>query len=148
VNPPTDPRTPLALSAEGTSATVVSPDAGTTKRYVDMAIVRHFAVGAMITALSSGAITKLEIIASASTDASSPEVIKDSGTIAADAQGDWAVEECSAEEIAQIGSAAGKALRYAFGRITVSNAGSEAAVVYVSLPVHAYNDLTPATTIA
>lgn len=131
-----------------TTAIIASPDGGTTPAVLDMANYRHFSVHAQLTVAAAGALTKLEIIASASAAMTSEEVIKDSGTIAADAVGDWAIEECSAEEIAQIASTSGKALRYVAARLTMSNAGSEAAVSYIALPVHPIKDLTPATTIA
>lgn len=131
-----------------TTAIVVSPDGGTTKRVVDMALVKNLAVAAMLTVPAAGAITLLEIIASESSDMASPEIIKTSGVIAADATGDWAVLECDAAELAQAGAETSKELRYAAGRLTISNAGAEAEVTYVSIPVHAYRNLTPATTIA
>lgn len=131
-----------------TTAIVVSPDGGTTKRVVDMAKFHNLAVAAMLTVPAAGAITLLEIIASATEDLASPEVIKTSGVIAADAVGDWAVLECDASELAQIGAETSKALQYAAGRMTCSNAGCEAEVTYIALPVHAFKDLTPATTIA
>jgi hypothetical protein len=131
-----------------TSAVIASPDGGTTPAVVDLSTITHFSVAAMISVLAAGAITKLEIIASEVAAMSSPEVIKDSGTIAADANGDWAIEECSVEEIAQIGAVAGKALKYVAARLTMSNAGAEAVVFYIALPRMPRLDLTPATTIA
>lgn len=131
-----------------TTAIVTSPDGGTTLRYVDMSVFRHFAAVALVTIPAAGALTLLEIIASEATTMASPEVIKTSGTIAADAVGDWAMEECSAEEVAAIGATAGKSLRYVAARLTMSNAGAEAVVTHIALPVYPRRDLTPATTIA
>jgi hypothetical protein len=132
----------------GTTAILAGPDGGTTPAVVDLSTIEHFAVMAMISVLAAGAITKLEIIASATSDMASAEVIKDSGAVLADANGDWVIEECSVEEIAQIGAVAGKALKYVCARITMSNAGSEAVVFYIGLPRAPRLDLTPATTIA
>lgn len=131
-----------------TTAQVVTPDGGTTKRVVNMGAALNFAVMAMTTVPGGGALTLLEIIASASEDMSSPEVIKETAAIVADASGDWAFLECDREEIAQAASTSGKALKYAAGRLTMSNAAGEAAVLYFRLPVHAFKDLTPATAIA
>lgn len=133
----------------GTTAIVVSPDGGTTKRTVDMSINRKFAVGAALTVPgTSGAITKLEIIASAASDMSSPVVVKDSGTVDADAAGDHLWEECTAEEIAQLASEAGVRYRYVAGRLTMDAADAEACVVYLVEPDFPRKDLTPASTIA
>jgi hypothetical protein len=133
-----------------TTAIVVSPDGGTTKRTVDMRDFSRFGVGAAITVLGTGgAITKLEIIASAASDMSSPVVVKDSGTVDADAVGDWLFEECTAEEIAQLASEAGVRYRYVAGRLTMDAADAEACVVYLAGGARfPRKDLTAATTIA
>jgi hypothetical protein len=131
-----------------TTAIVTSPDGGTTIRTVDMSVYRHFSACAMVTIPATGALTLLEIIAAEAATMASPEVIKTSGAIVADAVGDWAMEECSAEEIAAAGAAAGKALRFVAARLTMSNAGAEAVVTHIALPVYPRKDLTPATTIA
>lgn len=134
---------------DGTGATVVTPDAGTTLRYLDMRDYTHFSVAAMATIFGGASgITKLEIVASATTAFTSVTVIKDSGTIDADAIGDWAIEECTAQEVAQEGADAGVELRYVAGRLTCSNAGDEAVVAYVAMPKRPHLDLTPATTIS
>lgn len=132
-----------------TTAIVVSPDGGTTKRVVDMRDADHFMVGAMVTIVAAGGMTKLEIIASAAADMSSPVVVKDSGTIAADAVGDQAWQECSAEEIRQLSSEAGVDYRYAAGRITMATATDEAVATYIQTSLrNEKKDAMPATTIA
>lgn len=130
-----------------TDAKLVSPNGGTTIRYVDMRDFHTFGVAAMASTLTGNGITKLEIVASATTAFSAVTVIKDSGTVAADAVGDFVVEECTAEEIAQEGADAGVELRYVAGRITCQNAADEAVVAYLATPRHAYSGLT-ANTIA
>lgn len=133
----------------GTSATVVSADGGTTGRYVDGRDIERFAVIAIQTVIgSSSGITKLEIIAAEDTAGTNATVIKDSGTVDADALCDWLMEECSMDEVAHIGAAAGLNLRYLAGRITQSNAGDEAIAVYFAIPNRKYLNLTPATTIS
>ena len=114
-----------------TTAIVTSPDGGTTIRTVDMRGCRNFGVLAMSSTLTGNGITKLEIIAAALATMASPEVIKDSGTVAADAVGDYVGLECSAEEVAQKASDTGKALRYVAARITCHNAADEAVVLYL-----------------
>lgn len=131
------------------TAVIASPDGGTTLRYVDMRDYERFAAIAIQTVIgSSSGITKLEIVASADTAFTSVTVIKDSGTVDADALCDWLMEECSADEIRHLGDAAGVALRYVAARITQSNSGDEAVVVYHGIPNRCYLDLTPATTIS
>ena len=75
-------------------------------------------------------------------------VVKDSGTVAADAVGDQVTIECNAQEVAQIGTDNGVALRYVTARITCSNAGDEARVAFVGKAVRPYGGLTPDTIIA
>lgn len=123
-----------------TTAKLASADGGTTIKYVDM---RDFskllvAVAPTVFASSSG-VTKVEIVASADAAFTTPVVVKDSGTIDADAIGDWYALECTAEEIAILGNT----LRYAAARVTCSNAGDEALVIYLATdPRFAYADLT------
>ena len=131
----------------GTSATVVSADGGTTLKYVDMRDYSHFAVIATPTVLNDD-LTKLEIVASADTAFSSVTVIKDSGALTADALADWAIEECTAEEVAQEGSDAGVELRYVAGRLTHANSSDESVVMYFAIPKRPRKDLTAETTIA
>lgn len=134
------------------SALMVSPDGGTTLRVGDLGKFRRFMVNAMASLLAGSGITKLEIVASDSSDMSTNlTVVKDSGTVAADAVGDQVVLECSADELAQLSTDGGisPGLRYVAGRITMQNSGDEAVVCYIlAEPTFAYGQLTPATTIA
>jgi hypothetical protein len=125
----------------GTSATLASPDGGTTIRYLDMRDYERMAVEVRPT-IASGGITKVEIVASATTAFSSVTVIKDSGTIDADSLNDNVFLECSAEEIAQLGDAAGVDLRYVAARLTNETGTDEANVLYVAEPKRAYSGLT------
>lgn len=132
-----------------TTAVVTSADGGTTPRYVDMRDHERFAAIAIQTVIgSSSGITKLEIVAASDTAGNDLTVIKDSGTVDADALCDWLIEECSADEIAQASAASGLDLRYVAARLTQSNAGDEAVVVYFAIPNRRYLNLTPATTIS
>lgn len=131
------------------SALVVSSDAGTTDRYMDMRDLSHFAVIATNGALTGAGITKLEIVAATDTSGTNLTVIKDSGTVAADALGDWVMEECTAEEVAQEGADAGVVgLRYVAGRLTLANSSDESIVTYIGVSKRPGLDLTPASTIA
>lgn len=114
-----------------TTAIVTSPDGGTTKRYMDLSLYGGFAVYATPTAMTGAGITKVEIVASESTAMTTVTVIKDSGTVVADALGDFVLLECTAAEVAQLGEAAGLNLRYIGARITEANAADEAHVIYI-----------------
>jgi hypothetical protein len=128
-----------------TTAVVVSPDGGTTKRVADLSLFSRFMVQAKPTIVGGGGLTKLEIIASAATDMSSPTVIKDSGTVAADALDDNVTLECSAEEVRHLGAD----LRYVAGRLTMATATDEASVVYILAGGRfSYQDLTADSVIA
>lgn len=128
-----------------TAATVVTPDAGTTLKYVDMKDYSNFMAVAMSSTLTGNGITKLEIVADTDTTfASNLTVIKDSGTVAADAVGDYVVEECTAAELAQLSSDGGLSpgLRYVAARLTVQNSADEAVVTYVAIPKYPRDGLT------
>lgn len=130
-----------------TDATLVSPDGGTTIRYVDMRDYSDFAVIAAPTVFNDD-LTKLEIVASATTAFSAVTVIKDSGALTADAIGDWAIQACTAAEVAQEGADAGVELRYVAGRLTHANGSDESLVIYFGIPNNPNLDLTAASTIA
>jgi hypothetical protein len=127
-----------------TAALEVTPDGGTTQRWVDMANYGSFSAIAMTSVLGGNGITKLEILANDKSDGSGTDVvIKDSGTVAADAVGDYVVEECTAEELAQEGADNSVNLRYVCARLTCHHAGDEAVVTYIrSKPRFAENGLT------
>lgn len=116
---------------DGTGATICTPDAGTTLRYVDLRDYAAFAALAMSSTLTGAGISLLEIVAAEDADGTNATQIKTSGAVVCDAVGDYVVEECTAEEIAHIGEAAGYNLRYVAARLTVANAADEAVVTYV-----------------
>jgi hypothetical protein len=115
-----------------TAATLCSADGGTTINYVDMRDCGKFAVAAMASTLTGSGITLLEIVACPDTAfTANVTQIKTSGTVAADAVGDYVVEECTAEEVNALGKASSLDLRYAAARLTCQNAADEAVVVYI-----------------
>lgn len=115
-----------------TTAIITSPDGGTTKRVVAMTNYEVFAVGAMtsVSASSSG-ITKVEIVGCTDSSGSNPTVVVDSGTVAADAVGDFVYVECTAAQVKEVGDAASLTLTHVAARLTCSNAGDEAVVTYI-----------------
>ena len=132
-----------------TAAMITSPDGNTTKRYVAMAGYGSFQVAAMASTLSGSGITLLEIVAAEDAAGTNATQIKTSGTIAADAVGDWAMLEATAEEIIHVGKDAGYEFTHVGARLTLQNAADECVVVYIrDEPLFKYDALTPATTIA
>lgn len=129
---------------DGTSAAVVTPDGGTTERWVPMKDFRFFAALAMLSVAAGNGITKMELVANTASDGSGTTgVIKDSGTVAADAVGDNIVLECTAEEIRQAGVTAGVNFTHVAARLTMQNSGDEAVVAYVRADGRfSYEDLT------
>lgn len=90
----------------------------------------------------------LAIYAATSSAGANATEIKTSGAIVCDAEGDWAMQECTAEEI----NAAGKALGYNFTHVAAyidcGAATDEVAVVYIlDDPLFKADTLTAATTI-
>ncbi len=125
----------------------MSPDAGTTDRYVDGRDITHFAAIVRTSVLGNGTgVTKLEIIAASDAAGTDLTVIKDSGALTLTTIAKWAMEECSMEEVKAIGDAAGVNLRYIAARITTNGSTDEATVIYFAIPVREYLNLTPATT--
>lgn len=115
-----------------TTAIVCSPDGGTTKRSLDLSLYEGFGVLAKPNIVGGGGLTKLEIIAADDSALSTNViVVKDSGTIAADALDDNAFLECTAEEVRQLSEAAGYASRYVGARLTMATNTDEATVIYI-----------------
>lgn len=133
----------------GTSATVVSPDGGTTKRYVDLRDYGGFVVIAMPTVITGG-VTTVAIVAAEDTDGTGVQTICTvGGSLDADALGDFIMAECTAEQIAAVGAAAGKNLRYVSANITCSNSADECLVAFIRRSAErATTGLTPSSSIA
>ncbi len=125
-----------------TTAILCSPDGGTTIRYLDMRDYGHFMVDAKPTIVAAGGLTKLEIVASADVAFTTVTVMKDSGTVAADALDDNVVLEVSAEELAQEGADGAVVLRYVAARLTNATNTDEVSVTYIGMPKYPRRDLT------
>lgn len=132
-----------------TDATIVSPDGGTTKRFVDMRDYEQFVVICNVTIGTGGAST-VAIVAAEDTAGTNQQTITTvGGALDADALGDFIKAECTAEQIAAVGAAAGYNLRYASAVITCSNSGDEMLVSFIrSGAKRATTGLTPASSIA
>jgi len=114
-----------------TTAQVVTPDGGTTVRYVDQSNYGCFMVMSMASTLTGNGCTLLEIVAADDATGTNATVIKTSGVVAPDAVGDYVFLECTSEEIRQESEDAGYDLRYVAGRITCANAADEQVVTYI-----------------
>jgi len=133
----------------GTGAEAVTPDGGTTKRYVAMRDYASFQAIAMLALKTGNGITLLEIVAATDAAGTNATRIKTSGAIACAAVGDWAMQECTAEEINHVGKAAGHNFTHVAARLTSQNLGDHSVVTYIrDEPRFPQDGLTPATTIA
>lgn len=114
-----------------TSAQIVTPDGGTTKRLVAMALYEWFGVAAMtsVSASSSG-MTLVDIVGATDSAGTNATTIVSSGAVVADAVGDFVFVECSAAQVKEVGDAAGYTFTHVGARITCSNSGDEAVVTY------------------
>lgn len=109
-----------------TTAIIASPDGGTTKYSVDMSLFNNFLAQARPTV--GDGFTKLEIVAATDSAFTTPVVVKDSGTVAADALTDVVTLECTAEELLSLGTS----LRYAAARLTCATNTNECNVTYIA----------------
>jgi hypothetical protein len=121
-----------------TTAILASPNGGTTIRYLDMKDYEYAAVMVKPNIVAAGGTTKVELVASATADFSSVTVVKDSGTVAADALDDNVFLECTAAEVVHLGAT----LRYLAARLTNATATDEATVTYIAIPKRVYSGLT------
>jgi hypothetical protein len=121
----------------GTTAILLAPDGGSTIRYMDMKDYDVVGMQARPTIITTS-LTKLEIVASATTSFSSVTVVKDSGSVTADSLNDTVFLECTASEVVQLGAT----LRYVAARITTTTSTDEANVTYIGIPKRKYSGLT------
>lgn len=131
------------------TAVLVSADGGTTKNFVDMRDYEQFVVLAMVT-VGTGGITTVAIVAAEDTAGTNQQtIVTVGGALDADALGDYIIAECTAEQIAAVGAAAGYNLRYVSALITCGNNGDEALVGFIRTGAkRATSALTPQYSIA
>ena len=114
-----------------TDATITNA-AGTTVASIkgqDMRDVSHLLVAAAPTVIGGNGLTLLEIVAATDTSFTTPVVIKASAAVVNDANGDYTVLECTAEDLQAVSTAD---LRYAAARLTMATGTDEAVVTYVA----------------
>jgi putative aminopeptidase FrvX len=136
--------------APADAATEQSVKAGaSTTTWQAMAGYGSFQVAAMTALKAGNGMIELSIYAATDSSGTNATEIKTSGVIAADTVGDWAMQECTAEEVNQIGRAASRAFTHVAAYIDCHHNDDECAVVYVlDEPQFKYDGLTPATTLA
>lgn len=118
--------------APADAATEQSVKAGdTATTWVDLRDYDGFVVMAMTALKTGNGMIELSIYAAEDSSGTNATEIKTSGAIAADTVGNYAVLECTAEEIAHIGEAAGYDLRYVAGYVDCHHNDDEVAVVYI-----------------
>ena len=111
------------------SALITSPDGGTTKRYVPLANFELFA-GYVMATIATGGPTLVDIVAATDSAGTNVTTVVSSGTVAADAVGDFVAVECTAAQVKEVGDAAGFAFTHVGIRITCGNSADECAVTY------------------
>lgn len=121
----------------GTTAILAGPDGGTTIRYMDMKEYDVVGMQARPTIITTS-LTRLELVASATTSFSSVVVVKDTGAVTADSLNDTLFLECTASEVVQLGAT----LRYVAARLTTTTSTDEANVTYIGIPKRKYSGLT------
>ncbi len=121
----------------GTTAILAGPDGGTTIRYGDMRDYSVFGVQVRPTIITTS-VTRVEIVASATTAFSTVVVVKDTGAVVMDSLNDTAFLECTDAEVVQLGAT----LRYVAARITTTTSTDEANVTYIGIPKRKYSGLT------
>lgn len=115
-----------------TSAQIVTPDGGTTKRLVPLALYEWFGVACMtsVSASSSGA-TLVDIVAATDSAGTNATTVVSSGAVVADAVGDFVFVECTAAQVKEQGDSDGRVYTHVGARITCSNSGDECVVTYI-----------------
>lgn len=136
--------------APADAATEQSAKSGaTTTTWTAMEGYGSFQVCGMTALKGGNGMIELSIYAATSSAGANATEIKTSGTVACDAIGDWVMQECTAEEIQQIGKPLGYSFTHVVAYIDCHHNDDEVAVVYIlDDPLFKYDALTPATTIA
>lgn len=117
-----------------TTAQIVTPDGGTTKRLVALANYEWFGVACMtsVSASSSGA-TLVDIVAATDSAGTNATTVVSSGAVVADAVGDFVFVECTAAQVKEQGDSDGRVYTHVAARITCSNSGDECVVTYLRM---------------
>ena len=123
----------------GTGAVIVSPDAGTTKRVIDMRDYSSFMLLVTPVVATSTGVTLIEIVAATDSAMTTPILVKAHAATVLDALDDYAELEITDQDLQELSTAD---LRYVAGRITMSNALDEARAFYIAKAKRPRLDLT------
>lgn len=129
-----------------TTAIVTSPDGGTTQRWVAMRDFDGFGAQARPTIVGGNGITLLEIVGATDSAGTNVTVIKAEAATVTDTLNKYVWSEVTAEQMNEVGRAAGFAFTHVAARLTMATNTDEANVTYVRWPAkRAYKDLTATT---
>lgn len=118
--------------------------------WIDMRDYSNFSVSAMEAVLVGLGITQFEIRAAVNSDGTGGNAVIVSHALgtAPDAVGDTVVLECSAEQIKEVGVAAGVLYRYVSAWVKCANAGDKIALTYIAATPRFPADLLTADVIS
>lgn len=130
-----------------TAAVVTSPDGGTTKRYVALRDFAGFGVIAKPTVVGGNGITLLEIVGATDSSGTNETVVLAHAASVTDNLNEYVWLEVTAEQVNEVGRAAGYAFTHVAARLTMATGTDEACVTYIRWPARrAYRDLTATNT--
>ncbi len=126
-----------------TTAVVTSADGGTTPKWVAMRDFAGFAVIAKPTVVAANGITLLEIVGATDSSGTNVTVVLAHAATITDALTEYVFLEVTAEQVNEVGRAAGYAFTHVAARLTMATNTDEACVTYIRWPARrAYKDLT------
>jgi hypothetical protein len=126
-----------------TTAVVTSADGGTTPKWVAMRDFAGFAVLAKPTVVAANGITLLEIVGATDSSGTNVTVVLAHAASVTDTLAKYVYLEVTAEQVNEVGRAAGYAFTHVAARLTMATNTDEACVTYVRWPARrAYKDLT------
>lgn len=130
-----------------TTAIVTSPDGGTTKRYVAMKDYGAFGVQARPTVVAGDGIQLLEIVGATDSSGTNVTVILAHAATTTTSLNHYVWLEVTADQINEVGKAAGYNFTHVAARLTMATNTDEANVTYIrALPKRAYKDSTATST--
>lgn len=130
-----------------TTAVVTSADGGTTPKWVALKDFEGFGVIAKPTVVGGNGITLLEIVGATDSAGSDIEVVLAHAASVTDSLSEYVWLEVTAEQVNEVGKAAGHDFTHVAARLTMATATDEACVTYVRGPARrAYRNLTATST--
>jgi hypothetical protein len=126
-----------------TTAIVTSPDGGTTQRWVALRDFGAFGVIAKPTVVGGNGLTLLEIVGATDSSGTNVTVVLAHAATVGNSLDEYVWLEVTAEQVNEVGKAAGYNFTHVAARLTMATATDEACVTYIrALPKRAYKNLT------